>query len=283
MRSWRPQHPCRRSIRRVRRRRTRPRPMIPAARPARREPELLLPGPQRGREHRAARGRGARGAAAPGRALRDHLRRRRQHGRHGRHRGPARRRAPGRGAGRSITASTRGMAPPSGAASAPPGTRSSASPTVTASSASRTSAVCWTGCASRSSPDVATLPDVVVGYRIKRADPPIRLAYARVYRACLRVFFGLRVRDVDCACKLFRREALEDIRLTSGGAFLSAELLIKLRALRRTVVEVGVPHHPTDRRPRVGRRPARRVAGGARLLAAPAAALGAPARGAPDR
>jgi len=93
-------------------------------------------------------------------------------------------------------------------------------------------------------PASPALPDVVAGYRIKRADPPIRLAYARVYRFCLRLFFGLHVRDVDCACKLFRREALADIRLTSGGAFLSAELLIKLRALRRTVVEVGVPHHP---------------------------------------
>ncbi len=93
-------------------------------------------------------------------------------------------------------------------------------------------------------PDAGAPPDVVVGYRIKRADPAIRLAYARVYRACLRTFYGLRVQDVDCACKLFRREALEDIRLTSGGAFLSAELLIKLRALRRTLVEVGVPHHP---------------------------------------
>jgi glycosyltransferase involved in cell wall biosynthesis len=89
----------------------------------------------------------------------------------------------------------------------------------------------------------ASRPDVVVGYRIKRADPAIRLAYARTYRACLRVFFGLRLRDVDCACKLFRREALEGIRLESGGAFLSAELLIKLRATQRTVVEVGVPHH----------------------------------------
>jgi glycosyltransferase involved in cell wall biosynthesis len=90
----------------------------------------------------------------------------------------------------------------------------------------------------------APRPDVVVGYRIKRADPAIRLAYARTYRACLRLFFGLRLRDVDCACKLFRREALEGIRLESGGAFLSAELLIKLRATRRSVVEVGVPHHP---------------------------------------
>lgn len=90
----------------------------------------------------------------------------------------------------------------------------------------------------------APRPDVVVGYRIKRADPAIRLAYARTYRACLRLFFRLRLRDVDCACKLFRREALEGIRLASGGAFLSAELLIKLRATDRSVVEVGVPHHP---------------------------------------
>jgi glycosyltransferase involved in cell wall biosynthesis len=87
-------------------------------------------------------------------------------------------------------------------------------------------------------------PDVVVGYRIRRADPPIRLAYARVYRACLRTLFRLHVRDVDCACKLFRREALDGIWLESRGAFLSAELLIKLRERGRRVVEVGVPHYP---------------------------------------
>jgi glycosyltransferase involved in cell wall biosynthesis len=93
-------------------------------------------------------------------------------------------------------------------------------------------------------PPGETGPDVVAGYRIKRADPAIRLAYARAYRACLRILFGLRLRDVDCACKLFRREALAGIRLESGGAFLSAELLIKLRESGRRVVEVGVPHHP---------------------------------------
>ena len=90
----------------------------------------------------------------------------------------------------------------------------------------------------------AWLPDVVVGYRIKRADPAIRLAYARVYRACLRLFFGLRVRDPDCACKLFRREALEGVRVESGGAFLSAELLIKIGERGGVIVEQGVPHYP---------------------------------------
>jgi len=84
----------------------------------------------------------------------------------------------------------------------------------------------------------------VVGYRIKRADPTIRLAYARIYQLSLGLFFGLGVRDPDCACKLFRREALEDVRVESGGAFLSAELLIKIGERGGIIDEVGVPHHP---------------------------------------
>lgn len=100
-------------------------------------------------------------------------------------------------------------------------------------------------------------PDVVVGYRIKRADPIIRIIYARTYKLANRIFFGLRVRDVDCACKLFRREALADVRVESGGAFFSAELLVKILKQNRTIVEVGVPHYartagsPTGARPSV--------------------------------
>ncbi len=87
-------------------------------------------------------------------------------------------------------------------------------------------------------------PDVVAGFRIRRADPPIRTIYARLYRLANRIWFGVRVRDIDCACKLFRRAALQEIRVESGGAFFSAELLIKLQAAGRSVVEVGVPHYP---------------------------------------
>jgi glycosyltransferase involved in cell wall biosynthesis len=90
----------------------------------------------------------------------------------------------------------------------------------------------------------ADRPDVVVGYRIRRADPLVRTLYAGAYRLANRLFFGLTVTDVDCACKLFRREALHGLRVESGGAFFSAELLIKLRAAGRSVAEVGVPHYP---------------------------------------
>jgi len=103
----------------------------------------------------------------------------------------------------------------------------------------------------------ADAPDVVLGYRLKRADPPIRRWYARIYRLSNRVFFGVRVRDIDCACKLFRREALTPIRVASGGAFFTAELLIKLRYEGRKLAEVGVPHYartagsPTGAKPKV--------------------------------
>ena len=101
----------------------------------------------------------------------------------------------------------------------------------------------------------ADAPDVVVGFRIKRADPLIRTIYAKAYRLANRLLFGLRVTDVDCAAKLFRREALDGLRVESGGAFFSAELLIKLRAAGRSVVEVGVPHYPRTAGSATGARP----------------------------
>jgi glycosyltransferase involved in cell wall biosynthesis len=127
--------------------------------------------------------------------------------------------------------------------------------------------------------------DVVVGFRIRRADPLVRTVYARLYQLANRIFFGLRIRDVDCACKLFKRAALEGIAVESGGAFFSAELLIKLRTRGRRIEEVGIPHYPrtagspTGAKPRVVLRAVRDFwALRLRLWAAPRRAL---ARGTP--
>ena len=101
----------------------------------------------------------------------------------------------------------------------------------------------------------ADRPEVAVGYRIHRADPLVRTVYARLYRLANRIFFRLRVRDVDCACKLFRRDALEGVRVQSGGAFFSAELLVKLQARGARIAEVGVPHYPRTAGAPTGARP----------------------------
>jgi glycosyltransferase involved in cell wall biosynthesis len=90
----------------------------------------------------------------------------------------------------------------------------------------------------------STSAPVVVGYRIKRSDPPHRLFIAKTYNLIVRMLFGLRVHDIDCAFKLFRREALAKVQLESNGAFISSELLIKLRRAGVPIVEQGVHHYP---------------------------------------
>lgn len=85
---------------------------------------------------------------------------------------------------------------------------------------------------------------VVLGYRIRRSDPMHRLFIARVYNLVIRTVFGLRVRDIDCAFKLFRREVVQDVALESDGAFISSELLIKLKRRNVSMVERGVHHYP---------------------------------------
>ena len=93
--------------------------------------------------------------------------------------------------------------------------------------------------------DPAARPvDVVIGYRIKRRDPAHRIFIAKTYNAIVSVLFGLRVRDIDCAMKLFRREVFDGLRLDADSPFLSAELLIKLRARGERIAQVGVNHYP---------------------------------------
>jgi glycosyltransferase involved in cell wall biosynthesis len=86
--------------------------------------------------------------------------------------------------------------------------------------------------------------DAVIGYRIKRRDPPHRIFIAKTYNAIVSTLFGLRVRDIDCAMKLFRREIFDGLPLTTDSPFLSAELLIKLKARGERIAQVGVNHYP---------------------------------------
>ncbi|HKW45436.1 MAG TPA: glycosyltransferase family 2 protein [Candidatus Eremiobacteraceae bacterium] len=85
---------------------------------------------------------------------------------------------------------------------------------------------------------------VVAGYRIKRNDPPHRLFIARTYKLIIRLVFGLRIRDIDCAFKLFRRDVFDGLTLESNGAFISSELLIKLSRRGVPIAERGVNHYP---------------------------------------
>jgi hypothetical protein len=59
-----------------------------------------------------------------------------------------------------------------------------------------------------------------------------------------RAIFRLRVRDINCAFKLFKRELIADIPLISSGAMISSELLVRLKDKGAVFAEVPVSHLP---------------------------------------
>lgn len=85
---------------------------------------------------------------------------------------------------------------------------------------------------------------VVIGYRAPRKDPFMRLLNAKGWNFLNRFFFGLHVRDIDCAFKIFRRDLVQSLRLKSEGAMINAEILIKLKRKKIAIKEVPVSHLP---------------------------------------
>jgi hypothetical protein len=86
--------------------------------------------------------------------------------------------------------------------------------------------------------------DVVVGYRHPRADPWYRSLNAYAWNRLIRFLFGVRVRDLDCAFKVFHREVLDNLEMTVNGQSFNAEILAQLFRDRLRIQEVPVGHYP---------------------------------------
>ena len=86
--------------------------------------------------------------------------------------------------------------------------------------------------------------DIVIGWRKSRAESWQRAVMSLVYNRLVRIVFGLRVRDVNFAFKLFRRSLYEKILLTSEGSFIDAELLLEVRRQGVSIAEIGMEYHP---------------------------------------
>jgi len=104
-------------------------------------------------------------------------------------------------------------------------------------------------------PAVLDGAELVGGWRVRRRDAAVRSVVSGVFNLTLRLLYGLRVRDVDCALKLMRTEFLRSIELESHSALINAELYCKARRDGRRIVQVPVPHHPRELGRRSGARP----------------------------
>jgi glycosyltransferase involved in cell wall biosynthesis len=85
--------------------------------------------------------------------------------------------------------------------------------------------------------------DAVVGFRVYRYDSATRLVASTIYNWIVRILFRVRVRDVDCSFKLFRREVIDKITIECTDFFVDTELVAKARKWNFRIVEKGVRHY----------------------------------------
>ena len=86
--------------------------------------------------------------------------------------------------------------------------------------------------------------DVVVGYRARRQDPPHRLLFAWGWNILVRFVLGIRIRDIDCAFKVFHRRVFDRIQIQCVGAMVNTEIFAQASRFGMTVKEVRVNHFP---------------------------------------
>lgn len=86
--------------------------------------------------------------------------------------------------------------------------------------------------------------DMIIGYRKKRMDPFHRVFVAQVLLKIWNfALFGLTIRDVDCAYKLFKREVRDAISLKTESAITVTELIVKAKVLGFKIVQLPVVHY----------------------------------------
>jgi len=87
--------------------------------------------------------------------------------------------------------------------------------------------------------------DMVIGYREKRQDNPVRHFLMMLLKIWDFIFFRIYFKDIDCGFKMFKREGLNKILpLKSEGAMITTEILAKAKKAKLKIVQVRVAHLP---------------------------------------
>ena len=84
----------------------------------------------------------------------------------------------------------------------------------------------------------------MIGFRKKRSEGLRRQLNASLFKIYIDLLFRLHVKDIDCAFKLIRADLLKSLKLNSGSAFTSAEILYRLKKKGVKFKQIGVNHYP---------------------------------------
>jgi glycosyltransferase involved in cell wall biosynthesis len=86
--------------------------------------------------------------------------------------------------------------------------------------------------------------DLVIGFRVYRYDSVLRSMISWGYNRVVGLLFRVRVRDVDCAYKLMRREVVDKLTLESTDFFIDTEIVARARKWNFRIAQRGVRHYP---------------------------------------
>lgn len=86
--------------------------------------------------------------------------------------------------------------------------------------------------------------DIVSCYRLDRKEGLVRRLSGWGWGKLVCAIFGMRIRDVDCAFKLYRRKIFDGMQLRSTGALIDAEVLARATRAGFKITQAGVHHYP---------------------------------------
>lgn len=87
--------------------------------------------------------------------------------------------------------------------------------------------------------------DVILGYRLNRADSRLRKLTTWGWKMLASILMGLNVSDYSCGFKLMKKKVYTAVLPLEGEEKVTQiEMLVKAKRLGFKFVEVGVPHYP---------------------------------------
>jgi len=84
----------------------------------------------------------------------------------------------------------------------------------------------------------------VLGYRVNRAEGFHRALNAKLLKFFVDALFRVHVKDIDCAFKLLKADIIKPLKLESDGAFVSSEMLYRLKKNKVKFKQLPVSHYP---------------------------------------
>lgn len=83
--------------------------------------------------------------------------------------------------------------------------------------------------------------DLVSGWRKNRNDSPLKVMSSKIFNKLVSVMFGIKINDLNCGLKLYRKGLAQELRLTEG---MHRFIPVIAHDLGFRIAEKEVEHHP---------------------------------------